>query len=36
MKLRYNLTSSGYKSELEFRGICSVNAKVCIPREMAV
>lgn len=29
-------TSSGYKSEFEFRGMCSVNAKVCMPREMAV
>jgi hypothetical protein len=29
-------TSSGYKSSSESRGICSVKAKVFIPREIAV
>ncbi len=29
-------TSSGYKSLSESRGMCSVKAKVFIPREMAV
>ena len=29
-------TSSGYRSESEFRGMCSVKAKVSIPFAMAV
>ena len=29
-------TSSGYLSSSESRGMCSVNAKVCIPRAIAV
>lgn len=30
------LTSSGYRSSSDVRGMCSVRAKVCMPLEIAV
>lgn len=33
---KVRITSSGYRSSSELRGMCSVSAKVCIPFAMAV